>query len=110
MLHIQAWDQPLHRMRDAPPPQTNIPLGQRRYLSFKGYSKQIKGKKNADTGCLGEANCKQFCFSVAFKLDAETEDPSAGAQHRPWVHPAVPRQTQPNPKFFAGWKLAAGGR
>lgn len=95
---------------NAPPPQTPIPLGQCCYLSFKGYSKQIKRKKNADTVCLREANCKQFCYGTAFYLDASTEDPSAGAQHRPWVHMAVLRQNQPSPKFFAGWKLAAGGR
>lgn len=54
--------------RARPPPQTHIPLGQCCYLSFKGYSKQIKGKKNADIDCLREANCKQLCY--------------AGCQHR----------------------------
>lgn len=95
---------------NAPPPQTHIPLGQCCYLSFKDCSKQIKGKKNADIVCLREANCKQFCHGAAFYLDADMEDPSAGAQHRPCVHMAVLRQDQPNSKFFAGWKLAARGR
>lgn len=97
------------RKVDAPPPQTHIPLRQCCYLSFKGYSKQIKGKKNADIVCLREAKCKQLCYTLPFTW-IDTEDPSAGAQQRPWVHMAVPRQNQTNPRLFSGWKLAAGGR
>lgn len=97
------------RKVDTPPPQTHIPLGQCCYLSFKGYSKQIKGRKNADIVCLREANCKQLCYgSAAFYLDADSEDPSAGALHRLWVHMAVLRHNQLNPKFFC--RLEAGSR
>lgn len=60
---------PTQAEREAPPPQTHIPLRQCCYLSFKGYSKQIKGKKNADIVCLREANCKQLCHGAAFHLD-----------------------------------------
>lgn len=53
-------------------------LRQHSYLKFKGCSEQIKGEKKADTICLGEANCKQFCYSTAFYLSIDT-DPAAGA-------------------------------
>lgn len=75
MLHEQQSKAGTHptqaeRKGDAPPLQTHIPLRQCCYLSFKGYSKQIKGKKNADIVCLREANCKQLCYSsAAFYLD-----------------------------------------
>lgn len=57
---------------DAPPPQTQVSAQPTRYLKFKGCSEQIKGQKIADTICLGEANCKQFCYSTAFYLNADT--------------------------------------
>lgn len=57
---------------DAPPPQTPVSAQPTCYLKFKGCSEQIKGQKIADTICLGEANCKQFCYSAAFHLSADT--------------------------------------
>lgn len=56
-----------------PPPQTPLCSGNCGYLKFKGCSEQIKGEKNADTICLGEANCKQFCYSAGFYLNTDTD-------------------------------------
>lgn len=61
---------PRRRMLPSPNPAL---LQQCGYLKFKGCSEQIKGEKNADTICLGKANCKQFCYSTAFYLNTNTD-------------------------------------
>lgn len=83
----------------SPSPNTAL-LQQHSYLKFKGCSEQIKGEKNADTICLGEANCKQFCYSTAFYLSIDT-DPAAGAQRRHRLHMDTLRQNLSGPHYFA---------
>lgn len=93
---------------DAPPPQTHALLGQRGYLKFKGCSEQIKGEKNIDTICPREANCKQFCYSAAFYLNADTDRSYCwGTAQALGAHGSTEAESAQSPFFCS---LEAGSR
>lgn len=74
-------------------------------FEFKGCSEQIKGEKKADTICLGEANCKQFCHSADFYLNTDTDRSHCWSTARaPGVHGRAEAESAQSRFFFAVWK------
>lgn len=68
-------------------------------------------KGEEDTICLGEANCKQFCYSTAFYLTAGTDRPHCWSAARALGARGHTEAEFARSQFFLpAWKLAAGGR